>query len=336
MARGRSSVGVHAAAINAPILMRAMSALDHSELDGRLLQLLVAVVEERSVTRAAERLGVTQSAVSHLLEKLRAIVGDPVVVKAGRGVVPTVRAEALAQRAGTLLEDLRRFAVPEVFEPANQQGCITLAANELQCDLLLPPLLQQLRQQAPQLALRVIPSAVPQPDWLRGERCQLVISPRPPAAGDLLQRRLFADHYRVFYDAAVRPPPRGLDDYLAAEHLAVQHTDLHGLEVDSLLAARLPRPRRIVATLPGFASIAPLLRGSERLATLPGLLQRESLRGLAAVAPPLPLPEMPMYLIWHARRQSDPAHRWLRALVVAVAEGLRLVPEAAAAAGRSP
>ena len=84
-----------------------MSRFDHSDLDGHLLTLLVAVVEERSVTRAAQRLGVSQSAVSHLLDKLRAIVGDPLVVRSGRGIVPTGRAELLADRARPVLDDLR-------------------------------------------------------------------------------------------------------------------------------------------------------------------------------------------------------------------------------------
>jgi DNA-binding transcriptional LysR family regulator len=198
--------------INASILMPAMSAFDHSDLDGRLLQLLLAVVEERSVTRAAERLGVTQSAVSHLLDKLRAIVGDPLVVKAGRGIVPTARAEALAVRARVLLEDLRGFATPEAFDPRTLQATFTIAANDLQCDLLLPPLLRRLRAQAPGVALRVIPSGVPTADMLRSDACQLVISPRPPDAGDLLQRRLFADRYRVFFDARCAPRRTTLDD----------------------------------------------------------------------------------------------------------------------------
>jgi DNA-binding transcriptional LysR family regulator len=87
-----------------------MSKFDWSDLDARLLQLLVAVVEVGSITGAAQRLGVTQSAVSHLLDKLRAITGDPLFVKSGRGIVATARAEALAAQARELLGALERFA----------------------------------------------------------------------------------------------------------------------------------------------------------------------------------------------------------------------------------
>ena len=302
--------------------MPAMSAFDHSDLDGRLLQLLLAVVEERSVTRAAERLGVTQSAVSHLLDKLRAIVGDPLVVKAGRGIVPTARAESLAERARVLLEDLRGFATPEGFDPATLKAGFTIAANDLQCDLLLPPLLRRLRARSPGVTLRVIPSGVPQAELLRAEACQLVISPRPPDAADLLQRRLFADRYVVFFDAAVRAAPRDLGEYLAAEHLTVVYEPRRRLDIDRVLADELKLARRFVASVPGFAGIAPFLRGTACLATLPSLLQLELMRDFAAAPLPLTVPEMPMFMIWHARRQSDPVHRWLRDELLAVAQAL--------------
>jgi len=109
-----------------------MSHFDHLNLDGRVLQLLLAVLEERSITRAAQRLGVTQSAVSHLLDKLRAIVGDPLFVKSGRGIVATVRAEELAVHARVLLEEMRRFAATSQFDPAELQTTFTVAANDLQ------------------------------------------------------------------------------------------------------------------------------------------------------------------------------------------------------------
>ena len=95
-----------------------LNPVDYSDLDGKLLQLLVAVVEEGSITRAAHRLGVTQSAVSHLLGKLRAIVDDPLVVKSGRGIVATARAEMLAVQARALLDEMRRFATADRFDPA--------------------------------------------------------------------------------------------------------------------------------------------------------------------------------------------------------------------------
>ncbi len=291
--------------------MNEIDRLDHADLDGHLLQLLLAVAEERSVTRAAQRLGLTQSAVSHGLERLRAIVGDALFVRSGRGIVATARADALVPRARLLLDELRRFVTAEGFEPARYLGTLTVAANDLQRDLLLPPLLRRLRHEAPGLTLRVIPSGVPTPEMLRDGDCQLVISPRPPEAGDLVHKRLFDDRYVVFYDSAQRAAPATIDDYLAADHVTVVYEPRRALDLDRVLADRGVQ-RRIVASVPGFAGVPAFLRGSDALGTAPSLLRDGAMRGLAWCDPPLPCPALPMYLIWHARDQADPMHRWVR------------------------
>ncbi|MCX7962314.1 MAG: LysR family transcriptional regulator [Burkholderiales bacterium] len=288
-----------------------MNDFDHRDLDGRLLEALVAVCEERSITRAAERLQVTQSAVSHSLARLRAILDDPLVVKCGRGIAPTARAEALAARARGVLEALRAIAAPERFDPARVRETITIAANDLQRDLLLPPLLRRLRARAPHLVLRVVPSAVPSAEMLRERHWHLAISPRPPASDEIVQKRLFADRYRVFYDARVREPPRDLAAYLAAEHVSVMYENRRTLEIDRVLAER-GLARRFAVWVPGFSGVAPFLRGSALLATLPGMLHAELLREFASCAPPFACPELPMYMLWHVREQHDPLHRWLR------------------------
>lgn len=294
-----------------------MSKFDWSDLDARLLQLLVAVVEAGSITGAALRLGVTQSAVSHLLDKLRGITGDALFVKSGRGIVATARAEALAAQARELLGELERFARSGEFDPARWQTTFTIAANDFQRDVLLPSLVARLRAQAPGVALRVIPSDVPTLEMLRHEHCQLVVSPRPPEGSDILQKRLFEDRYRVFYDPAVRAAPRGRADYLAADHITVLYEPRRALDLDQWLAARGVQ-RRFAVMVPGFAGLGAFLRGSDLLATVPGLLQAHSLRGLASAEPPVPCPALPMYMIWHVRHQHDAAHRWLRDQLEAV------------------
>jgi DNA-binding transcriptional LysR family regulator len=293
-------------------MMQPMSKFDYSDLDGRLLQLLVAVVEAGSITGAAQRLGVTQSAVSHLLDKLRSITGDPLFVKSGRGVVATARAEGLAVQARELLASMARFAQSDPFDPARWQTTFTIAANDFQRDVLLPPLMARLRAQAPGVALRIIPSDVPSLDMLRHEHCQLVISPRPPDGADILQKRLFEDDYRVFYDASQREAPRTLAEYLAAQHITVVYEPRRALDFDQWLAARGVL-RKFSVMVPGFAGLPLFIRGSQLLATAPGLLQSHLLRDLASAPVPLPCPTMPMYMIWHMRYQLDPAHRWLRA-----------------------
>lgn len=306
-----------------------MSHFDHLDIDGHLLRLLLAVVEEGSVTRAAQRLDVTQSAVSHLLDKLRAITGDPLFVKSGRGIVPTAHAQILAVRARSLLDDMRSFSNAVGFEPAKLNLTVTIAANELQRDLLLPSLLRYCRSEAPGFSMRVIPSNVPNADLLRDEQCQLVITPRPPEASDIMQKRLFEDHYRIFYDPNHATPPHTEEEYLAAEHVTVVYQPRRRLAIDEhLMEAGVKR--HFVAEVPGFAGLPPFLRGSRFIATLPSLLRAHLLKGLATAPVPIETPAMPMYMVWHLRLHSDPVHRWVRQnleMVVAPALAMASGPE---------
>ena len=294
-----------------------MKKIDHLDLDGHALKLLTLVVELGSVTRAANALGVTQSSVSHQIERLRAITGDPLFVKAGRGIVATTRAQTLAHEAQHLLTQLQAFVHKGQFEPSRLSDCFTIAANDLQRDLLLPALLERLHHEAPRVTMRVIASNVPSADMLRAQDCQLVISPRPPDATDIKHKRLFTDHYRVFYDATVRKAPRSRKTYEAAEHVTVVHNPKRSLDIDELLLKR-GIERQFAATLSNFAGVAAFVAGTDRLATLPGLLRQGLLRGLADAPVPFDTPTMPMYAIWHVRHQQDPIHMWLREHLFAV------------------
>ena len=296
-----------------------MSDFDWSDLDARLLRLLVAVVETGSVTAAAHRLGVTQSAVSHLIGKLKRIVGDALFVKSGRGIVATARAEALAVRARDLLRELERFAHSETFDPARWRTTFTIAANDLQRDALLPALVVRLRERAPGVTLRVIPSDAPTSAMLREERCNLIISPRPPEGADIMQKRLFEDRYRVFYDGERRAPPRTRAEYLAADHVTVVYQPQRALDLDAHLTAKGIH-RRFVVTVAGFAGVPAFLRGSDLIATAPSLMRFGPFQGLAGAPPPIPCPILPMFLIWSRRDHDDAAHRWMRAEVEAAAK----------------
>src|SRR3990167_7524560 len=199
------------------MIIKHMNDFDWSDLDARLLQLLVAVVEAGSITGAAQSLGVTQSAVSHQLDKLRAITGDALFVKSGRGIVATARAGELAVQARELLRQLQGFAHTGAFDPARGQRTITIAANDFQRDVLLPALARVLREQAPGVALRVIPSDIPSLEMLRDGVCDIAISPRPPEGSDIVQKRIFEDRYCVYFDAAVREAPALLHDSFMRE-----------------------------------------------------------------------------------------------------------------------
>jgi DNA-binding transcriptional LysR family regulator len=152
---------------------------------------------------------------------------------------------------------------------------------------------------------------------LRHEDCQLVISPRPPEGTDILQKRLFTDDYRVFYDSDQRAAPKTKAEYLTSEHATVVYEPQRALDLDQWLQARgVQRHFRVL--VPGFSGLASFIRGSTLLATAPGLMQAHWQHALASIKVPLSCPTMPMYMIWHRRHQHDAAHRWLRAQLQAV------------------
>ena len=292
-----------------------MSAFDHLDLDGHALRLFLAVIEERSVSRAAARLGLTQSAVSHALTRLRDILRDPLFVKSGRGIVATAHAEALADPARKLLDAMRQFSTGAAFDAHETALSLTVAANDLQRDLLLPGLLAQLERHFASARLRIVPSDQPTPDLLREDRCDLVLSPFPPEGADILQRRLIEAEYVCFYDAASRAAPTA-EDYFAADHVTVVYTSRVGLAFDRAMEAG-GHARRFVVGLPNFAGAPAFLRGTARLASLPSGLSASVMRGFASC--PLPVQvagaRFAVYMAWHRRQAADPAHRVVRSLL---------------------
>lgn len=298
-----------------------MSGIDRSGVDVGLLQTLVAVMEAGGVTAAALRLGVSQSAVSHQLDRLRAAVDDPLFVRSGRGVAPTARAEDLAVRARELLVELDQFTRIGAFDPAHWQAVFVIAANTLQRDVLMPALVATLRQQAPGVNLRIVPSGVPTTAMLRSDQVQLVITPRPPHGEDILQLHLFSDRYRIFYDPTIRAAPADLAEYLAAEHVSVLYNLQSRLAFDDEAEERGVQ-RRFRVTVPGFDGLATFVRGSDLLTTAPGLLSRTVLRDLAHAPLPFVATPLPMFMVWHIRHRSDPAHRWVRRQIEAQARQL--------------
>jgi DNA-binding transcriptional LysR family regulator len=307
--------------INGWIIINFMKEIDHLDLDGRALALFLAVLEEGSVTAAAMRLGLTQSAVSHGLQKLRRIVGDPLFAKSGRGIIATAHAQALAAKARGLMDEMRAFAGGASFDPARAQLSLTIAANDFQRDLLLPDFFARVSAKVRKLNLKIIPSQSPTPSMLREDRCDLLITPRPPSGIDIVQKRLLEDHYVCFYDARMRSAPATQAAYLAARHVTVVYPDNERLNFDRRLEASGIH-RDIAISVAGFSGVPVFLRGSDMLASMPSLLARSVMRGFASARIPLParagaLTKLPMFMVWHQRYQKDPAHLWLRNELVA-------------------
>lgn len=296
---------------NRLLFIHIMKNFDHLDLDGRTLQIFLAVLEQGSVSRAAERLGMTQSAVSHNLERLRNILGDPLFVRAGRGIAATRHAESLRIQVRAILNEMKALRGNGAFDPQTTEALITVAANDYQRDLLLPPLMRQCRSLAPGLRLRVIPSETPSVEILREGHCDLLLTPIPPNGPDVLQRRLFQDEAVCFYDPSCRAAPESLDAYRVAAHITVAF-GAEGRNILEIHRVVAENRGRVTITVPNFAGIPPFLAGSDLLATVPKMLSCGLMRRFAWAPLPFPFEPIPIFMVWHRRTHQDPAHVWLR------------------------
>ncbi len=309
------------------------------ELVGVDLNLVVAfdaLAREQSVTRAAHRLGVTQSAVSHALRRLRDLLGDPLLVRGKGGMVLTPRAQSLVVPVRTGLVTLQRaLAQPGPFDPATARRAFTIASPDLFDVLVLPPLLERVRADAPGIDLAVVAGEERRlPERLETGELDLAVmprieddEPRPPDPTGLVRRTLLHDDFTCFLRAdhpTLAGPRRRrrslkLDAWVELSHALVSPTG-EGLGLVDRALATHGRTRRIALRVPNFYSALVIVAHSDLALTAPTPLGRlaRGLPEIVALAPPLPLPRHALDLVWHERFAKDPGHLWLRNLVANV------------------
>ena len=298
-----------------------MNPIDAYNLDRRALTVFITVLDENSVSRAAARLEMSQSAVSHTLDRLRQAFGDPLFVKSGRGITPTRHAIQSGPHVRQILDDMRTLALGPPFSPARAEFTFTVAANDYQRDLLLPPLLKRIRETAPGIRLHVIPAGIPSADLLRKDVCDLIISPHPPAVDDIVQRRLLDDRMAVFYDPSQRSAPATLADYLRSRHIGILFSSGERTALEGSLSAQ-GLDRAVVVTVSNFSGMPGFLAGSDLLATAPLRMRDNLLNGFAWAPLPFEYKPFSLLMLWHRRHQDDPAHLWLRHALLTTAKTL--------------
>lgn len=296
---------------------------DFHNLNGQILRTFLVILEESSVSRAAERLEVTQSAVSHTLAKLRSILGDPLFVRSGQGLTPTETAISLKGPVLEVLDGLKSLTEQRPFDPRSEQMHFIIAANDMQRDLLFPQLVRQALQDNVDLSLEFKPSGVPSVSLLRDARCDLLLTPIPPDAPDMIQYKLFSGEMMCFFDGNSRRPPASIGDYLAARHVTVQFV-LGGGSNDVLRAPDLPYVPKPTVTVSNFSGITPFILGTSMLATELEFMHRTSLRNLDMAPLPFDTETLNVFMVWHERSTNDPAHRWLREAVSSCSQALVL------------
>jgi DNA-binding transcriptional LysR family regulator len=317
-------------------------------LDLNLLRVFDRVMAEGSLTRAAASLSMTQPAVSHAVKRLHEAVGEALFVRSAFGMTPTARAEALWPQVRTALVMLQQSLAPDAFDAQQDAMNFQLVMSDATAALLGPALVSAIESQQALANLRLVPLITRDPRRMveQGE-VDMAIGHFPAAItalvaeggeASLRHTRLYDTHYvcvmRRGHPLAERTLT--LDDFCAAHHLLVSFSGRpHGFVDQALIA--MGRQRRIVLTVNQFFTAARVVRQSDLLTLLPASFLGATGHEHDLVARELPLDLHPVSvdMIWHRRRDTDPAHRWLRTLVRDAAEASHTPTPAALASSPS-
>lgn len=297
--------------------------MDLNGIDLNLLVAFDALMAERSVTRAGKRIGRTQPAMSAALSRLRALFGDELFVRSPSGLQPTQRATELAEPLSRALSEISRtLDFTQRFEPATSSQAFTLALSDHPAFLLLPRLTEVLREQAPNMTLRI--NAFSHRDdavsILDAGDADLTIGvpPQQPVGGRILSQPLFEERFvcamRRGHPAAHRA--LDLENFLSLSHLLVSPEGERYGHVDAALAATGQR-RRIALSLPQMYAAPELVARSDLIATLmEGVVAASACRDrLLVLPPPIELAPVTFVMSWHRRNDAPPVQSWLRGTI---------------------
>lgn len=291
---------------------------DIKTTDLNLLKALDALIETRSVTRAAERLGLTQPAVSGMLTRLREMFDDPLFVRTQRGILPTPRAEALALPLRRALSEIEGLLAPDRFDPLKATETIAIAATDYAQKAVVLPLMSILRREAPNMRLSVRPvdRAGLATQMELGDVHMALITP-DMAQGAMRSRKLFDETYVCVMRCDHPAIDEGLtlERFCALDHGIMSHDGSRFQGATDEALAALGLKRRVVVAVPSFLVLIEIVRQSDLIALLPRRLV-ENLEDLHLCAPPLEIPGFTKILVWHERFQADPAKTWIRERLV--------------------
>jgi DNA-binding transcriptional LysR family regulator len=286
--------------------------------DLNLLVTLDVLLTEGSVAKAARRLRLSPSAMSRALGRLREVVGDPLLVRAGRGLVPTPRALELRERVNRLVRD-----VESVLRPAEQPDLrqlvrtFTLRTSDGFVENFGPELIARVEAEAPRVRLRFVPKPDRDSASLRDGTVDLETGVVGKSIGpEVRAQALFRDRFigvvrlgHALAEGAITPAR-----YAAGRHIFVSRRGQESGPIDEVLQA-LGLERNIVTIVGGYATALSLARGSDLIATVPERHTSGLRAGMHGFALPIALPEVTVSLLWHPRLDADMAHRWLRSCV---------------------
>ncbi|EHR72095.1 transcriptional regulator [Burkholderiales bacterium JOSHI_001] len=294
--------------------------MELSDIDLNQLVLFQQLMVERSVSKVADRLGLTQPAVSNTLAKLRRQFGDDLFVRTPTGMMPTPFAEQLAEPIGYALGMIHSgLNQHSRFDPASVKRAVTIGMTDIGEIVFLPQLVERLRHTAPGVSVSTVRTTVTTlRDDMESGQVDLAIGPLPQLKAGFFQRRLFRQRYVCLFRKghALDRKRLTLADFKAAEHLVIVSAGTGHGKVDDLIR-RSGVERKVRLTVPHFVSVGHILRRSDMVATVTERLA-ESLAepfDLAFRPHPVELPEVAINVFWHAKVHRSPAHQWLRGVV---------------------
>lgn len=284
------------------------------QTDLNLLIALNMLLEERNVTRAADRLGLTQSAASRMLGRLRASFNDPLFVRTSRELTPTKRALDIAGPLRDYLFGLEKLlAEGEAFDPRTARRRFRIAAIDYVQATLVAPLVAKLQTQAPLIDFEIRqPSSDSERDLDAGV-LDLLLMPQQPSAPGVVWTPLYRDGYTCVVWSRHSAQRLTLSAFAKMEHVLVAPRERAGDIVDSVLEKN-GLSRRVAVQAPTFLIVPYLLIGTTRIATVPRRMAGELARmhPLKILKPPVEIPGFTMCQGWHEIHRNDPGHRWLR------------------------
>lgn len=302
--------------------IRDMIVTNIRSVDLNLLVVFDALFDERSVTRAAHRLAVTQPTVSGALRRLRQTFSDQLFLRTSHGILPTPRAENLAAPIKDLLATAQALVTPQAFDPATAETTARVCGGDYVQHVIWAPFLKAVRSAAPKVHVSIAPrlaSDVLAEAFTRGE-IDIAITSRESVPKDVTTRFLLRERYVcvVRKQHPLRPGRISFGQLCAFDHLLVgPGGDRFMTAIDSALMEQGHR-RRFAATVPTYHLLFDILASDNFIAFVPEGLVRKRTAGLKVLKPNLILPTVDVLASWHPRQDGDAQHKWLRELLGSV------------------
>lgn len=296
-----------------------MKKFHHLSIDGDLLQTFITIYAEKSISKAAVQLEQSQSTLSHRLERLRSIVGDPLFVRAGRKITPTERAQDMIDDAKQALACLRSLTEAKTFDPAVMTDRFVIAATDYERALFLIEAYKRILSKAPQVRISFMWEKYANSEALRKGLFDLTISPIEDSnEQDIRKRKLIDETVSCFFDSEVISPPDTLEAFIAANHVRVIFSESDISFVDGALQL-IGRSRNISLDMPSISELPRTMRGTNLVATLPSRLRHSIMREFSHCTPPFKIGPLTYSLFWHERTHNSPKHNWLRQQIIEAA-----------------